>query len=95
VRARLAPDARKRYRNQNAEDLRHGVEMYTERLTLLTAREQELNEALAKEERGGKAAIVSYVWRGVVQSNERARAHATPYANLKAPCTRGLRPRHK
>ena len=51
VRARVAPDDRKRYRNQNAKDLRRGVELYTDRLKALRATERSLLDALATEER--------------------------------------------
>ncbi len=59
VRARVAPDDRKRYRNQNAEDLRRGVELYTERLKALRATERALTVALAEEERGESLAAIA------------------------------------
>jgi uncharacterized protein YhaN len=52
VRARLAPEDRHRFRNQNAKDLRRGVEVYTERLDGLLKTERELTDALAAERRG-------------------------------------------
>lgn len=59
VRARVAPDDRKRYRNQNATDLRRGVELYTERLKLLRATEQTIEDALASETRGDSLAAIA------------------------------------
>ena len=59
VRARLAPDARKRYRNQNAEDLRHGVEMYSSRLAELKETERTLTAALDAERRGEPLAAIA------------------------------------
>jgi len=52
VRARLAPEDRHKFRNQNAKDLRRGVEVYTERLEGLMRTERELTDALAAERRG-------------------------------------------
>lgn len=59
VRARVAPDERKRFRNQNAKDLRRGVELYTERLKALCATERALLEALAEEKRGESLAATA------------------------------------
>ena len=59
VRARVAPDDRKRYRNQNAKDLRRGVELYTDRLKALRATERELLDALASEERFESLAAIA------------------------------------
>ncbi len=59
VRARVAPDDRKRYRNQNAKDLRRGVELYTERLRTLRATERALLDALAAEEHGESLAAIA------------------------------------
>lgn len=52
VRARVAPEYRRRFRNQNAKDLRRGVELYTERLDALSKTERALTDALAAERRG-------------------------------------------
>lgn len=59
VRARVAPDDRKRYRNQNAKDLRRGVELYTERLKALRATEETLIRDLATEVRGESLAAIA------------------------------------
>ena len=59
VRARVAPDDRKRYRNQNASDLRRGVELYTERLGSLRATERTLLDALRGEEHGESLAAIA------------------------------------
>lgn len=59
VRARVAPDDRKRYRNQNAKDLRRGVELYTERLKALRASEKTLQDALSRERDGGSLAAIA------------------------------------
>ena len=59
VRARVAPDDRKRYRNQNAKDLRRGVELYTERLKSLRQNERALLDALAEEEHGERLAAIA------------------------------------
>lgn len=62
VRARVAPDDRKRYRNQNAKDLRRGVELYTDRRKALRATERELLDALASEgQRENLAAIAERI----------------------------------
>lgn len=53
VRARLAPEERRRFRNQNAKDLRRGVEMYSNRLDALRRTERELLAALESEDRQG------------------------------------------
>lgn len=59
VRARLAPDARRRYRNQNAEDLHRGAEMYAKRLSELSGAERVLVDALAAERRGEPLAAIA------------------------------------
>ena len=59
VRARVAPDDRKRYRNQNAKDLRRGVELYTDRLKALRTTERGLLDDLAAEERGESLAAIA------------------------------------
>lgn len=59
VRARVAPEDRRRYRNQNAKDLRRGVEMYTERLDHLLKIERGLTDALAKERRGESLSAIA------------------------------------
>ncbi len=59
VRARVAPDDRKRYRNQNAEDLRRGVLLYNERFESLSATERALMGALAEEEKTEPPAAIA------------------------------------
>ncbi len=59
VRARVAPEDRKRFRNQNAKDLRRGVELYTGRLESLSATERGLTDALAAERRGERPAAIA------------------------------------
>lgn len=59
VRARVAPEDRKRFRNQNAKDLRRGIELYTGRLESLSATERSLTDALAAERRGESLAAIA------------------------------------
>ncbi len=59
VRARVAPEDRERYRNQNVDDLHHGVLRYRERLQQLIATERELTDALAKEEKNESLAATA------------------------------------
>ena len=59
VRARVAPDDRKRYRNQNAKDLRRGVELYTARLQQLREAERQLEDDLAAEESHDSPAAIA------------------------------------
>ena len=59
VRARVAPDDRKRFRNQNAKDLRRGVELYSERLKALRANEKALLDALSAENKGESLAAIA------------------------------------
>lgn len=59
VRARVAPDDRKRYSNQNAKDLRRGVELYSDRLKLLRTAERGLTTSLAEETRGESGAAIA------------------------------------
>ena len=59
VRARVAPDDRKRYRNQNAKDLRRGIELYTERLRQLRVAERRLEDDLSAEARRESPAAIA------------------------------------
>lgn len=59
VRARVAPEDRERYRNQNVDDLHLGVLRYRERLQQLTATERELTDALAKAPKNDSLAAIA------------------------------------
>ena len=49
ARARVAPEDRERYCNQNVDDLHNGILRYRERLQALLQTERELTDALARE----------------------------------------------
>lgn len=59
VRARVAPEDRERYRNQNVDDLHNGVLRYRERLQQLAATERELTDALAREQKNESLAAIA------------------------------------
>ena len=59
VRARVAPDDRERYCNQNVEDLRRGIEHFEQLLSKLLAAENELVSQLSRFEKTEESASVA------------------------------------